>query len=207
MSYPASTYRQLSVESATPLGLVVMLYDGAIAAMQRAATAIEAHDIQTKCTQMNRALAIIAQLEGTLNFELGGEVAQTLKTLYVHARTQALKANIDDSPEILRALIENLSVVREAWYKADHQAPPSPKTATGEANAGAPALATPDSDAASYVFSPAVPASETTVDAPPPVAAVGESLPYTPRPATSARGRSPYGPSADPQRGSWRVAA
>ena len=91
MSHPAHAYRQFSVQGATPLGLVVMLYDGAIAAMQRAITAIEARDIQKKCAHLNRALAIIAQLEGTLNFELGGEVAKTLKSLYMFARTELPK--------------------------------------------------------------------------------------------------------------------
>lgn len=59
MNHPALAYRQFSVQGSTPLGLVVMLYDGAIAAMLRAVTAIEAHDIQTKCNHLNRALAII----------------------------------------------------------------------------------------------------------------------------------------------------
>jgi flagellar protein FliS len=109
-----------------------MLYDGAIAAMQRAVTAIEAHEIQKKCTHLNRAVAIIAQLEGTLNFERGGEVAQTLKSLYVYARAQILKGNIENSPEILRSLIEKFAGVREAWYQAEH--PPSPATPASEAS-------------------------------------------------------------------------
>src|ERR1035438_5553631 len=115
MRHPALAYRQLSVQGATPLGLVVMLYDGAIAAMQRAVIAIEAHDIPKKCTHLNKAQAIILQLEGTLNHEVGGEVAQTLQALYVHARAQMLKANIENSSEILRSLIEKITTVREAW--------------------------------------------------------------------------------------------
>ena len=95
MSHPAQAYRQISVRGATPLSLVVMLYDGAIASLERAACAIEGNDVQQKCTDLNRALAIIAQLEGTLNFELGGEVAETLKALYVYARTEMLRANIE----------------------------------------------------------------------------------------------------------------
>ena len=72
MNNPAlNTYRQFSVQGATPLGLVVMLYDGAIATLRRAASAMEAGDIPRKCAQLNRALAIVAQLEGTLNFESG----------------------------------------------------------------------------------------------------------------------------------------
>jgi flagellar protein FliS len=121
MKNPAFAYRQFSVQSATPLGLVVMLYDGAITFLRGAITAIEAHDIPKKCSQLNRAQAIILQLEGTLNFEVGGEVAQTLKALYVYTRGQMLKANIEDSPEILRSLIEKLTTVRDAWHEADHR--------------------------------------------------------------------------------------
>jgi flagellar protein FliS len=138
MRHPANAYRQFSVQGATPLGLVVMLYDGAIAAMHRAITAIESHDIPKKCDQLNRAQAIILQLEGTLNFEVGGEVAQTLKSLYLYARAEMLKANIENSPEILRSLIEKIATVREAWYVADHPPSPSPSTPAGEELPGAP---------------------------------------------------------------------
>ena len=164
MRHPALAYRQLSVQSATPLGLVVMLYDGAIAALRQAVTAIEAHDIPNKCIHLNRAQAIILQLEGTLNFEQGGEVAQTLKALYVHARAQILKANIEDSPEILRALIEKTSTVREAWYEADHRPSPSDPTPAGEKSprnayetlsGQEPSPSTPASEASPYAPSPA----------------------------------------------------
>ena len=138
MNHPAHTYRQFSVQGATPLGLVVMLYDGAIAALQRAVTAIEDHDIQKKCHHLNRALAIIVQLEGTLNMELGGEVAQTLKAFYGYARAQAMKANIENSSEILRSLIEKFSTVREAWYEADHRPSPPPTTPASERSLHAP---------------------------------------------------------------------
>jgi flagellar protein FliS len=115
-----------------------MLYDGTIAAMQRAVTAIESHDIAKKCTHLNRALAIISQLEGTLNFEKGGEVAQTLKSLYLYARTQVMKGNIENSPQILRSLMEKFTTVREAWHEAEHQARPSPEASAGEESLSAP---------------------------------------------------------------------
>jgi len=134
MSKPALTYHQFSVQGSTPLGLVVMLYDGAIASLRRAISSIAAHDIPKRCSHLNRAQAIILQLEGTLNFAVGGEVAQTLKALYVYARGQMLKANFENSPEILRALIEKLTTVREAWHEADHRPSAVPATPPGEAS-------------------------------------------------------------------------
>jgi flagellar protein FliS len=121
MKHPALTYRQLSVQSATPLGLVVMLYDGAIAFLHRAIAAMEAHDIEKKCHHLNRALAIILQLEGTLNFEQGGEVARALQAFYMCARAQAQQANIENSPEILRELIEHFTALRDAWQEGERR--------------------------------------------------------------------------------------
>jgi flagellar secretion chaperone FliS len=139
MKNPALTYRQFSVQGASPLRLVVMLYDGAIAALQRALAALEAQNIAEKCTHIKRALAIIAQLEGSLNFESGGEVAQTLKCFYVYARGQAMKANIENSPEILCSLIEKFATVREAWHQAEQQPPETSSPPGGnEKSAGPP---------------------------------------------------------------------
>ena len=83
-------------------------------------------------------MAIIVQLEGTLNMELGGEVAQTLKAFYMYARAQAMKANIENSPEILRSLIEKFTTVREAWNEADHRPSPSAATPAPAASPRAP---------------------------------------------------------------------
>jgi flagellar protein FliS len=138
MNHPAQAYRQFSVQGSSPLGLVVMLYDGAIASLRRAVIATEARDIPAKCHHLKRVLAIIVQLEETLNFELGGEVAQTLKTFYMYSRAQAMKANIENSAEILRSLIEKFSTVREAWHQAEHGPPPSPTSSASEGSPGAP---------------------------------------------------------------------
>jgi flagellar protein FliS len=121
MKHPALTYRQFSVRGATPVGLVVMLYDGAIAFLHRALAAIETHDVQKKCNNLNRALAIIAQLEGSLNFEQGGEVARTLKSFYLYARAQAMKANLENSAGTLRSLIEMFATVRDAWREGERR--------------------------------------------------------------------------------------
>jgi flagellar protein FliS len=103
------------------MGLVVMLYDGAIALLHRAIAAMEAHDIEKKCQHLNRTLAIIMQLEGTLNFEQGGEAARTLQAFYMYARAQAQRANVENSPEILRELIEHFTSLRDAWQEGERR--------------------------------------------------------------------------------------
>jgi len=192
MKQPASAYRQCSVQGATPLGLVVMLYDGAIAAMHRAVAAIEANDIPNKCVHLNRALAIIAQLEGTLNFEQGGEVARTLKSLYVYARGQMSKANIENSPEVLHALTEKFSSVRAAWSEADQRRSTASSTPASEpcapASSPVPERGSPRMPAYREAWTQAYDNPSSSRFAP-----AGEENPQAPSPA--------------PEPGSWRVAA
>jgi flagellar protein FliS len=139
MKDPGFVNRKPPVPGATPLGQLVMLYDGAIAALRRAIVAIEAHDISEKCTHLTRAQAIILQLEGTLNFAAGGEVAQTLKALYVYTRSEMMKANVENSAHILRSLMEKIVTVREAWYEVDHR----PSAASVASASGGPAPESP----------------------------------------------------------------
>jgi flagellar protein FliS len=143
MTHPAHTYRQHAVQGATPVGLVVMLYDGAIGALQRAMAAIDAQDIEKKVAHLNRALSIMAQLEGTLDFERGGEVAQTLKNFYVYARSRALQASIQNSKEMLAALAQQFSTLREAWDQVDHPAPAQPAAPSSGASPSDPSSASP----------------------------------------------------------------
>jgi flagellar secretion chaperone FliS len=121
MKYPAQAYRQLSVQAASPLGLVVMLCDGAITALLRAIDAIEAHDIERKCHHLNRALAIIVQLEGTLNFDEGGEIARNLQGFYAYSRAKMMKSNAENSVESLRPLIEYYTALRDAWKEGEQR--------------------------------------------------------------------------------------
>ena len=121
MNHPAYTYRQLSVQGASPLELVVMLYDAVITALLRASVAIEAQDIEGRCRHLNRALAVIIQLEGTLNFEQGGEIARDLQAFYAYSRAKIMKANVDRATEILRSLIEHFTALRDAWKEGEQR--------------------------------------------------------------------------------------
>ncbi len=119
MNHPAHTYRQFSVQVATPVGLVVMLFDRAIADLQRAITAIEAHNIEQRTKHLNHFFNVIAELEGSLNHEGGGPVAKNLATFYEYARAQALNAAVKNSKEILSDLSEHFSTLRDAWREGE----------------------------------------------------------------------------------------
>jgi flagellar protein FliS len=121
MNNAASEYRKRAVEGASPVGLVVLLYGGAITALMRAISAIEANSIEKRVHELNKVLAILAELQGTLDFEKGGAVAQQLEKYYVVLRTQVLEASIKNSKPILEDLVKNMTGIKQAWQQAERE--------------------------------------------------------------------------------------
>jgi flagellar protein FliS len=110
-----STYRQTQVQSRTPLELVVMLYDGALKFLHQARAAIERNDIAARRDASSRALAIINELQSTLNMAEGGEIAQRLDELYGFTNARILQAAADNSVVPLDDAIRVLGMLRESW--------------------------------------------------------------------------------------------
>jgi len=122
MNNVAQSYTQLSVEGASPVGLVVALYDNALRSLHRARRAIEANDIERRTKHLNHVLSIVAHLEGTLDYESGGQVAGTLRRFYTYSRARILEVSLTNSKEKLTDLVSQFSSLREAWQTVDAQA-------------------------------------------------------------------------------------
>jgi flagellar protein FliS len=111
----ATAYRQTGVQSSSPLQLVVLLYDGALRHLVAARDALQRNDLGVRREGISKALAIITELQSTLNLEEGGTVAASLDGLYtymmgqlVDARARKDTAAIDEVEKLLRSL-------RDAW--------------------------------------------------------------------------------------------
>ena len=110
-----NTYRQTQVQSRTPLELVVMLYDGALVSLSSARAAIERRDIASRRDSIGRALAIISELQSTLNMEQGGEVAAQLDELYEFASRRLLDATIKNEVTPVDEVSRVFTTLRDAW--------------------------------------------------------------------------------------------
>ena len=71
--YAGFEYRKRAVEGTSPVGLVVMLYAAIVTSLLRAQDAIKKNDIERRVSELNHVLQVIGQLQGTLDFERGGE--------------------------------------------------------------------------------------------------------------------------------------
>ena len=108
-------YRQTEVRSRTPLELVVMLYDGAIQFMTTAQEAIRRNDIPARRTALSKALAIISELQSTLNMEQGGEISFNLDELYRWSSVRLLDATVHNDPAPIEDVLTVFRTLRDGW--------------------------------------------------------------------------------------------
>jgi flagellar secretion chaperone FliS len=114
-------YRENAVCGANPIELVVILFDAAIDDMRRAALAIEAGDIEQRATAIRHAMLVLQQLQGTLDFEKGGQVARRFEQFYNLIRAKLLESQLRNSPKLMQQQIRFMSEVRECWMHAEKQ--------------------------------------------------------------------------------------
>lgn len=116
---PKFAYRQTAGESASPLQLVVLLYEQLVEDLRRAIHALEHGQSEKHALEVGHALEVLGQLQGRLDMERGGEVARNLELFYDLLRVGLLQAQIRSSAEALRKQLENLLTLREAWLEVE----------------------------------------------------------------------------------------
>ncbi len=112
-------YREAAVRGASPVRLVLCLYEQAIEDLRRAVLAMENGKTAVRTSHINHALLVIAQLQGTLDMERGGEVARNLEKFYGVVRRGLIEAQHKQSLAILEQQIAQLSTVHEAWLEVE----------------------------------------------------------------------------------------
>jgi flagellar protein FliS len=99
--------------------LVICLYEQAIEDLRRAVIALEKGDIEGRTRGINHALTVLAQLQGSLDLQRGGDVARNLEKFYNLVRTGLVEAQLKQSGRILEQQISQLVLVHEAWLEVE----------------------------------------------------------------------------------------
>lgn len=114
-----SAYRETSARGASPVQLILLLYEQVIQDLRRALAAIERRDIESRTREINHAVNVLGLLQATLDTNAGGQVARNLERFYLVLRLSLQTAQLTASAKILRELIDGLLVVREAWVEVE----------------------------------------------------------------------------------------
>ena len=111
-------YQSNAVEGATPIELVVLLYDSAIEDMRGAVAAMQQGDVERRSSSIGHALMVLQQLQGTLDFERGGGAARQFEQFYNLVRAKLLEAQIRESLDVMKQQIRAMTEVRDCWAEA-----------------------------------------------------------------------------------------
>jgi flagellar secretion chaperone FliS len=114
------SYREAAVRGASPVRLIVLLYEQILIDLRQALAALEKGDVETRTRAINHAILVIGQLQGSLDMQQGGEVARNLERFYNVIRNGLVHAHCRQSEQALQQQISFLMLVREAWLEVEH---------------------------------------------------------------------------------------
>jgi flagellar biosynthetic protein FliS len=113
--YAISAY-QAAQRTLPPLKIVVMLYDGILVRISRAADAARQGDYQKQFEYVMSAARIIDGLNRHLDMERGGQVAQNLRETYeAVARCLFRSVGKETAAEACDRLVVAVRELRDAW--------------------------------------------------------------------------------------------
>jgi len=116
---PWKSYRQVTALTAPPGQIVLMLFEGAVRALERAlpgfSLADPAEANMTIHNNLQRAQEIIRELNGALNMEQGGEFARNMRRLYNYFERRLWESNVQKKRDGVEEVIHHLTVLRDAW--------------------------------------------------------------------------------------------
>jgi len=114
-------YTNSRVNTISKVGLVVMLYEGAIKFLSLAVHSIKEKQFYEKAQNINKSLKIIEELQNSLNFEQGGEISENLNKLYVFFLKEISTAGMKNNQQSLNKVINLLSEMKQSWEKVENQ--------------------------------------------------------------------------------------
>ena len=125
----AAAYKRLDIESAVASAdrheLVTLLFKALIGAL----TGAEVHHQHENKDQVReyvtKACRILAGLQGSLDYDRGGDIAENLGQLYGYSirKLFAANVNLDNAPENVAEVKSLLEPIAEAWENMDLSKP------------------------------------------------------------------------------------
>jgi flagellar secretion chaperone FliS len=113
---------ETGVVAASPHKLIVMLYEGAIAACHSAALHMQNKEIAKKGAMISKAIMIIESgLRLSLDKSAGGEIAMSLDALYGYMSDRLYLANLKNDSSKLQEVIALLNDLKSAWEAIGNQ--------------------------------------------------------------------------------------
>jgi flagellar secretion chaperone FliS len=120
-------YRENKVKTASPMQLILLLYDECLRSLSKAQKAFDIDGperFETIGNHLLHAQDIITELAVSLDMEQGGEVAKNLHNLYDFMVNHLSDANVKKQPQAIADVQKMMTELREAWQQVEAQGGP-----------------------------------------------------------------------------------
>ena len=118
MSYGLGAYKKTSIQTASKEQILLMLYQAAIKNCKKAIEGINDGDVRKKGEHIGKLQDIVIELNNSLDFEVGGDVARELSSLYDYVLYSSNQSNIKLDVEPLEGCLKVLSTLYDGWAQA-----------------------------------------------------------------------------------------
>ena len=115
------------VASANGVQLIQMLFDGLLESLAATKGHIQNGAIAEKGKSIARASRIVIGLQGALDFERGGDLANNLNELYGYVTRRLLHVNARNDLDALEEIFGLMNEIRSAWEGVPDLIPASPR--------------------------------------------------------------------------------
>jgi flagellar protein FliS len=103
------------VATADNVQLIQMLFDGLLESLASASGHIQNNAIEEKSKSLSRAGRIVVGLQGALDFERGGELAENLNELYAYITRRLFHVNAHNDLAALEEVKTLIKDISQAW--------------------------------------------------------------------------------------------
>ena len=111
-------YQQVNksnAKEASPYQLVALLFQKLLDNIATAKGAIGQKNYEKKGLELSNALAIVGVLEGSIDFEQGGEVSQNLAAVYKYCAEKLVEASSNNDLQLLNEVTQILLPIKSGW--------------------------------------------------------------------------------------------
>jgi flagellar secretion chaperone FliS len=122
----AREYQEINITTASPMELVLILYDECIRTLEKAEQAFEIEGpsrIEVISNSLLHAQDIITELAVSLDMEKGGEIAQNLQRLYDFMVNHLSQANVNKVVKPIQDIHKMMCDLKEAWTEVAKKEP------------------------------------------------------------------------------------
>jgi flagellar secretion chaperone FliS len=116
-----TAYLETRVLTADPVELIGLLYQRALDVIGDARRYLEAGDIAGRGRAISKAVAILGELNNSLDHKVGGQLSANLEQLYRYMMMRLTQANVRKADTPLAEVESLLTTLAQAWKQVERE--------------------------------------------------------------------------------------